>query len=56
MSRIYKVTTEAIDQGMNWDEVFAAGEIETVEVFDSYEDAVEAFDREGYDPDFYGVE
>ncbi len=56
MHRIYKVTEEAIDQRMTWDEVFAAGEIETVEEFDSYEEAVEAFERDGYDPDFYGVE
>ena len=53
--RIFTLTEKAIENELEWDDAIAQGEIETVEEFDTYEEAVEAFE-EGYDPDFYGVE
>lgn len=54
--RVYKVTDKAMEQGMNWDEAIYSGEIETVEEFDSYEEAVAAFEDRYSDPDIYGAE
>ena len=54
--RIYTTTERAKEEGMDWDQVFAEGEIETVEEFDSYEEAVKAFEKGHYDEDYYGVE
>ena len=56
MNRIYKLTENAIESKMSWDDAIENNEIETVEEFDSYEDAVKAFEDGFYDPDFYGVE
>lgn len=55
MHRIYKMTEKAIEEGLGWDDAIWLGEIETVEEFEGYEDAVEAFEEGGYDTDFYGV-
>lgn len=55
MAKIYKANQEAIDKGWDWDTIFANDAIETVEEFDSYEEAVEEFDKRGYDNDIYGV-
>ena len=41
---------------MDWDEAIANGEIETVEEFDSYEEAVKAFEDRYPDDQVYGVE
>ena len=54
--RIFKVTETAIENNMDWDEAIASGEIETVEEFDSYEGAVEAFEDRYNDEQVYGVE
>lgn len=54
--RIFKVTENAIANGMDWDEAIENGEIETVEEFDSYEEAVKAFEDRYPDDQVYGVE
>lgn len=54
--RIFKVTDKAIENNMDWDEAIENGEIETVEEFDSYEEAVEAFEDRYVDEQVYGVE
>ena len=54
--RIFTVTEKAIENGMDWDEAIENGEIETVEEFDSYEEAVEAFEERYVDEQVYGVE
>ena len=54
--RIFKVTETALECNMDWDEAIANGEIETVEEFDSYEEAVEAFEGRYNDDQVYGVE
>lgn len=57
MARIFKLTQKAMDKGMDWDIAIYEGEIETVEEFDSIEDAIEAFDSKYCsDCDTYGVE
>ena len=55
-NRIFKVTETAIENNMDWDEAGANGEIETVEEFDSYDEAVEAFEDRYNDDQIYGVE
>lgn len=55
MAIIYKANTEAIANGWDWDTIIANDAIETVEEFDTYEDALNAFDNGGYDTDLYGV-
>ena len=55
-NRIFKVTETAIENNMDWDEAIASGEIETVEEFDSYEEAVKAFEDRYNDDQVYGVE
>ena len=40
--RVFKLTDKAIENGYDWDTAIAEGEIETVEEFDSYTDAVDA--------------
>lgn len=54
--RIYGMKEEAWNAHKTWDEVFANGEddIETIEEFDTFEEAQEAC--EAYDPDRYGVD
>ena len=54
--RIFKVTETAIENNMDWDEAIANGEIETVEEFDSYDEAVQAFEDRYNDEQVYGVE
>ena len=54
--RIFKVTETALECNLDWDEAIANGEIETVEEFDSYEEAVEAFEDRYNDDQVYGVE
>lgn len=54
--RIYTLTTTAKDAGWDWDEIIARGEIETVEEFETYEEAVEVYENQGLDTDLYGVE
>ena len=54
--RIFTVTEKAIENGMDWDGAIENGEIETVEEFDSYEEAVEAFEERYVDEQVYGVE
>ena len=55
MWKVYRITDEAWEKQLSWDEVFAAGEIEVVEEYDTKEEAIEACDN--YDPccDRYGV-
>ena len=54
--RIFKATAKAIENNMDWDEAIYNGEIETVEEFDSYEEAVKAFEDRYNDDQVYGVE
>lgn len=56
MHRIYTLSEKAKSDCMGWDTAIYAGEIETVEEFGSYSDAVKAFEDGCYDPDLYGVE
>lgn len=57
MSRIYKMTENAIENKMDWDTAIYNGEIETVKEFDSVEEAVNYFkDELGGDAEMYGVE
>ena len=56
-NRIYKMTENAWQNGMDWDAAIYNGEIETVEEFDSFEEALEYFENElGGDSEMYGVE
>lgn len=52
--RLYKATEAAIEKRMDWDEIFAAGELETVEEFETLREAAEAY--EAYDPDIYIID
>lgn len=54
--RIFKVTDKAIENNMDWDEAIENGEIETVEEFDSYDEAVKAYEDRYNDDQIYGVE
>ena len=54
--RVFKLTDKAIENGYDWDTAIAEGEIETVEEFDSYTDAVDAYNDRYNDSDIYGVE
>lgn len=54
--RVYTMTEEAMAAGLDWDEAISSGKIETVEEFDSYEEAVAAYDDRYFDSDVYGVE
>ena len=53
--RVFKLTDKAIENGYDWDTAIAEGEIETVEEFETYEEAVEAFNDRYIDSDIYGV-
>ena len=55
-NRVFKLTDKAIENGYDWDRAIAEGEIETVEEFDSYTDAVDAYNDRYNDSDVYGVE
>ena len=54
--RVFKLTDKAIENGYDWDRAIAEGEIETIEEFETYEEAVEAFNDRYIDSDIYGVE
>lgn len=55
--RIYKMTAQALENKMDWDSAIYNGEIETVEEFDTIEEAMEYFENElGGDSERYGVE
>ena len=56
INRVFKLTDKAIENGYDWDTAIAEGEIETVEEFDSYTDAVDAYNDRYNDSDVYGVE
>ena len=60
MSRIYTLTEEALENGWDWDTIFQNDATVTVEEFDTYEEAVEAYEDEKkkkkYDQDLFGVE
>lgn len=56
MSRIYTMTKEAYDNGWDWDKIFANRATVTVEEFETYEEALEAYEDGEYDQDLYGVE
>jgi hypothetical protein len=49
------MTDNAVMEGMTWDEAICCDEITTVQEFDTYEEAVDAFESGSYDPDLYGV-
>ena len=55
MSTIYKANQKAIENGWDWDTIFAVGEVKMVAEFETPEEAEEAFENGGYDPDLYGV-
>jgi hypothetical protein len=57
MNRVYRMTKEARNNGMTWDEAIYTGQIETVAEFDSLEEALSYFENElGGDSENYGVE
>lgn len=57
MNRVYRMTKEARNNGMTWDEAIYNGQIETVAEFDSLEEALSYFENElGGDSENYGVE
>ena len=56
MNRIYKMSDEAWQNGTDWDTAIYNGEIVTVAEFETYEEAVSAFEEGDYDPEEYGVE
>lgn len=53
MWKVYRLTDEAWDNEMSWDDAFEAGEIEVVEEYDTEAEALAAY--ECCDPDRYGV-
>ncbi len=56
-NRVYKMTDIAWEKGMDWDTAIYLEEIETVEEFNSYIEALEYFENElGGDSEMYGVE
>lgn len=56
-NRVYKMTDIAWEKGMDWDTAIYNDEIETVEEFDSIEEALEYFENElGGNSEMYGVE
>lgn len=54
--RIFTLSERAKAECMDWDTAIYENELETVEEFDSYEEAVKAVENGNYDTDFYGVE
>lgn len=56
-NRVYKMTDIAWEKGMDWDTAIYLEEIETVEEFNSYIEALKYFENElGGDSEMYGVE
>ena len=57
MNRVYRMTKESWENGLTWDEAIYNGQIETVEEFDSLEEALSYFENElGGDSEKYGGE
>ena len=54
--RIFVLSENAQIYGMEWDEAILTGELETVKEFESYAEAVAAFESGNYNPEIYGVE
>ncbi len=54
--RIFTFSDKAIIDCMDWDDAICENEIETVAEFDTYAEAVQAFENGNYDPELYGVE
>lgn len=54
---IEKITEDAAKMFNNWDDVLADEEniTEIIAEFESYEEAVEAFERDGFDTDMFCV-
>ena len=53
--RVFTLTAKAIENGYDWDKAIYENEIEFVEEFETYEEAVEAFNDRYIDSDTYGV-
>lgn len=54
--RIFVLSENAQIYQMSRDEAILTDELDTVEEFDTYQEAVKAFEQGSYDPDLYGVE
>ena len=54
--RIFTLTETAQIYGLSWDHAIITGEIETVQEFETYEEAVQAYENGGYNDELYGVE
>ena len=54
--RIFTLSFNAITEEMDWVDAICEGETETVAEFDTYAEAVQAFENGNYDPELYGVE
>lgn len=54
--RIFTLTETARFYGLSWDHAIITGEIETVQEFETYEEAVQAYENGGYNDELYGVE
>lgn len=56
-NRVYTMTKAAMDSDMDWDTAIYNNEIETVEEFDSIDEAIAYFENElGGNAEVYGVE
>ena len=54
--RIFTLTEIARKNNYDWDRAITESEIETIEEFETYEEAVAAFEENYNDPDTYGIE
>lgn len=55
--RVYTMNAQAWENGLTWDEAIYNNQLETVEEFDTIEEATEYFENElGGDAEKYGVE
>lgn len=54
--RIFVLSENAQIYQMPWEEAILCDELVTVQEFETYQEAVEAFESGSYDPDLYGVE
>lgn len=54
--RIFVLSENAQIYQMPWEEAILCDELETVQEFETYSEAVEAFESGNYDPDLFGVE
>ena len=55
MATIYRANAEALANGWDWDTILANDAIDIVEEFETYDEAVKAYEQGGYDTDLYGV-